>query len=59
MLGYEVNEVNLCLSPRTVKRYRRQFFNFGDINPEVIGRPLNSVDVFLVITALYCCKGLE
>ena len=49
MLGYEVNEVAafLCLSPRTVECYRRQFFNFGDINPEVTGRPLDSVSMHL------------
>ena len=47
MLGYEVNEeaASLSLSPRTVERYRRQFLNFGDINPEVIGRLLNSVSM--------------
>ena len=45
VLGYEVDEVaaSLCLSPRTVKRYSRQFLNFRNISPEVIGRPLNSV----------------
>ena len=45
MLGFEVNEVaaSLCLSPRTVESYGRQFLNFGDINPDVIGRSLNSV----------------
>ena len=49
MLGYEVNEVAtfLCLSPRTVEHYRRQFFNFGDINPEVTGRPLDSEFVIM------------
>ena len=47
VLGYEVNEVaaSPCLSPRTVERYRRQFLNFGDINPDVIGRSLNSVSM--------------
>ena len=59
VLGYEVNEVaaSLCLSPRTVERYRRQFLNFGDINPEVIGRPSNSVSMhphveFLIMEAV-------
>ena len=59
MLGYEVNEVaaSLCLSPRTVERYRRQFLNFGAINPEVIGTPLNSVSMhphveFLIMDAV-------
>ena len=47
VLGYEVNgeAASLSLSPRTVECYRRQFLNFGDINPEVIGRPLNSVSM--------------
>jgi len=32
---YKVNEVagSLCLSLRTVERYRRQFLNLGDIKP--------------------------
>ena len=58
-LGYEVNEVaaSLCLSPSTVERYRRQFVNFGDINPDVIGRSLNSVSMhphaeFLIMEAV-------
>ena len=59
VLGYEVNEeaASLSLSPRTVERYRRQFLNFGDINPEVIGRPLHSVSMhsyleFLIMEAV-------
>ena len=59
MLGYEVNEeaASQSLSPRTVERYRRQFLNFGDINSEVVGRPLNSVSMhpyeeFLIMEAL-------
>ena len=59
MLGYEVDEVaaSLCLSPRTVQRYSRQFLNFGNISPEVIGRPLNSVSMhphveFLIMEAV-------
>lgn len=42
-----MNEVaaSLCLSPRTVERYSRQFLNFGDIKQEVIGRPFNSVSM--------------
>ena len=59
VLGYEVNEeaTSLSLSPRTVERYRRQFLNFGNINPEVIGRPLNSVSMhpyveFLIMGAV-------
>ena len=59
VLGYEVNEedASLSSSPRTVERYRRQFLTFGDINPEVIGRPLNSVSMhpyaeFLIMEAV-------
>ena len=59
LLGYEVNEeaASLSLSPRTVERYRRRFLNFGDINLEVIGRPLNSVSMhpyveFLIMEAV-------
>ena len=59
MLGYEVNEeaASLSLSARSVERYRRQFLNFGNINPEVIGRPLNSVSMhpyveFLIMEAV-------
>ena len=28
-----------------MERYRRQFLNFGDVKPEVIGRSLNSVSM--------------
>ena len=44
VLGYKVNEAaaSLCLCPRTVERYRKQFLAL-QTNPEVIGRPLNSV----------------
>ena len=59
VLGYEVNEeaASLSLSPRTVERYRRQFLNFGDINPGVIARPLHSVSMhsyveFLIMEAV-------
>ena len=59
VLGYEVDEVatSLCLSLRTVQRYSRQFLNFGNISPEVIGRPLNSVSMhphveFLIMEAV-------
>ena len=45
------------MSPRTVQRYSRQFLNFGNISPEVIGRPLNSVSMhphmeFLIMEAV-------
>ena len=59
VLRYEVDEVaaSLCLYPRTAKRYSRQFLNFGNISPEVIGRPLNSVSMhphveFLIMEAV-------
>ena len=59
VLGFEINEeaASLILCPRTVECYRRQFLNFGDINPEVIGRPLNSVSMhpyveFLIMEAV-------
>ena len=40
-----------------MERYGRQFLNFGDINLEVIGRPLNSVSMqprveFLIMEAV-------
>ena len=54
VFGYEVKEEAASLS---LERYVRQFLNFGDINPEVIGRPLNSVSMhpyakFLIMEAV-------
>ena len=48
VLGYGVNEVaaTLSMSPRTVERYVRKFSNFGEVKPEVVGRPLNSVSMY-------------
>ena len=55
VLAFEVNEeaASLSFSPRTVERCRLQFLNFGDINPEAIGRPLNSSRIFIVMLHLY------
>ena len=59
ILGYEVDEVAAVfrMSPRIIERYVSRVLNFGEVKPNTIGRPINSVAVhphveFLIMEAV-------
>ena len=54
MLGYQVDEVAAALRmpPRTIERYVLKVLNFGEVKANTIGRPINSVAMYLHVEFL-------